>query len=1101
MVEIVAGRAHRLWEPLAEAAAQAYRDGRQVSVLVPEQYTLQAERDLIKSLGVKGFFRLDVLSPSRLRYRVFDALGADLRQPIDERGKAVAVARALRQVKDQLQYYAGAHQRPGLIQRMSDLLTTVKGAQLQEEHLQLAAQSLGERALSYKLQDTALVLTAYRKLLVNRFADQEDIHQEMLARLARGQLLQGHHILVYGFDVLLEPMQQLLAALSQQAKTVKIYLVNEQAQAEDGDAFSAVRHSVQRLIDVLSERGIPHRYRQLPRAPLQAAPAIQHVEEHLLGIAHPAFLGPAEEVRLFAAPTAYQEVQHVARQVLTQLRGGTQPEDIFVLAGHLSVYGALIAAVFEEWGIPHYIADKLPMVAHPLVQCLLSALRCVADGYRTEDVLNMVKTGFTRLSRSEGWALENYALAWGIRGRRWQQPFSRGEQQERDRMEGLRLALIQPVETLRASLADSRTAVHSLEAVGAFLKDIQAEERTLALEQALLAGHHPKEAAQMAQVMDKLLESLQQMGALMEEERIPIRHFALWLESALGQEEIGSLPPESGRVQVGQLGNLLLPRGDCVFLLGLNEGILDVADDGLFSREEAAAAAAQLSADLGLDAPGRQQLKEMDLWKAMSAGRDRLYLSYALANEEGGALHPLQQLTAICAMLPALREEGGALAEDEAVSFPPMAPRPALDALAPLLRQRSLPDPWAQAWGWLWQEPAWQGAARRLRNALAPEKPKEALPEGVRQALFDLTTASITRLERFADCPYQHFVTHGLRPVPRQQWLVEPMDTGRFYHDALEGFVRAARAHPRWPDVEEETCRSLMDSALVPLVAAWRDLPFVDTARQQRVSQGYISLAHRMAWVITQGAKNSAFRPEAVELRFGGEGEPPPLLLPLAEGSALALRGTIDRVDRYQGQLGNWLRVVDYKSGGTSLSPEKVWVGTQLQLMLYLRKALLLYPGSQPAGVFYQRLEDPIIETEQPEAVEDEIFKRLRLNGLIVDEPEVVGLMDQGPPLTLGAVYRKDGQPRMGKAVLSQQDIALLHAHSAKQAGLLAGRIMAGEVAREPAMDNAGDLPCRFCSYHGICRIDIPGGSLTRRLPNIDLPQLLERLREEPPTQ
>ena len=70
MIDILCARPHRLWEPMLEEIALAYEAGRQVVLLVPEQYTLQAERDLLRDLHLPGFFRLEILSPSRLEYSV-----------------------------------------------------------------------------------------------------------------------------------------------------------------------------------------------------------------------------------------------------------------------------------------------------------------------------------------------------------------------------------------------------------------------------------------------------------------------------------------------------------------------------------------------------------------------------------------------------------------------------------------------------------------------------------------------------------------------------------------------------------------------------------------------------------------------------------------------------------------------------------------------------------------------------------------------------------------------------------------------------------------------------------------------------------------------
>ena len=255
MIHIHCARAHRLWAPLVDELKKHDQAGENITLLVPEQYTLQAERDLLADLRLKGFFRLDVLSPSRLSYRVFQTLGADARVRIDERGKAVAVARALKQTAPALQYYAGSVTRTGLIQKMGQLLGTVKGARLNPEQLLEAADRLSPRGLGLKLRDTALTLSAYQELLSDRFADAQDIHRDMLSRLQRGGLLAGHQVFVYGFDVLTESLRDLLRVVATQAADVHVYLVSEKEQAQDGDSFTAVRQSVERLINELKAHG------------------------------------------------------------------------------------------------------------------------------------------------------------------------------------------------------------------------------------------------------------------------------------------------------------------------------------------------------------------------------------------------------------------------------------------------------------------------------------------------------------------------------------------------------------------------------------------------------------------------------------------------------------------------------------------------------------------------------------------------------------------------------------------------------------------------------------------------------------------------------
>jgi hypothetical protein len=95
MIHFYFGRSGQTWPCAAQLAERARREGKPVFLLVPQQYTLSAERMLIRHFGAEGFFDLDVLSPARLRQRVFSRAGGSDRVRIDSLGKAMTVARAL----------------------------------------------------------------------------------------------------------------------------------------------------------------------------------------------------------------------------------------------------------------------------------------------------------------------------------------------------------------------------------------------------------------------------------------------------------------------------------------------------------------------------------------------------------------------------------------------------------------------------------------------------------------------------------------------------------------------------------------------------------------------------------------------------------------------------------------------------------------------------------------------------------------------------------------------------------------------------------------------------------------------------------------------
>jgi hypothetical protein len=91
--------------------------------------------------------------------------------------------------------------------------------------------------------------------------------------------------------------------------------------------------------------------------------------------------------------------------------------------------------------------------------------------------------------------------------------------------------------------------------------------------------------------------------------------------------------------------------------------------------------------------------------------------------------------------------------------------------------------------------------------------------------------------------------------------------------------------------------------------------------------------------------------PQAFECKFGLEGQPP-LRLP-SESGEIRLHGIVDRVDvNSKGEL----RIIDYKSGGSHLTPQDLIDGHRLQLPLYALAASQALGLGKPVEGFYWKL-------------------------------------------------------------------------------------------------------------------------------------------------
>ena len=1086
MLHIISGQREALRRRLIETASHASR----MLVIVPEQYTLQTERELMDGLNAPGFFDLEVLSPSRLTERVFAVAGADGRTRIDARGKQLALSKALLQCRRQLKYYESAADKQGFIARAGSLIADFKRAGVTPQALLDYAQALPDGAEKDKFSDLALLYQTYADTLAGQFVDGEDVLDSMLRRLP-GSGVTGPDAVaaVYGFDVFTGQMNRLLLTLASHCRQVDALIV----MGRD-EAFFPVRDSAMRLKQAANEAGLAVRYLELPEETENKAAELIHLSRHfLLSPARP-FPGPAPAIRLFAAANPYFEAHFIAQEMLLLHESGMAFGEMAAALGDPGFAG-ILKEVLDAYHIPAYAARKLPAASHGAARFLIYSLRAAAGGYDPGDMATVIKSGYAPIEEEDAWRLENYILSYGIRGKMWLSPFARGSAEECARVEEARSRLMAPLEEMRQSVRKAASAREALEKVYAYLEACGVYQRLVEAQEALLARGLAAEAVQARQVWEAMMQLLSQAHVLLNDLPVTLAHLASWLEAGIQACELSSLPPEADAVMCGELGGLTLNRPRALFLCNLTDGVLSPPSPGLLTAKEQEDVEAGLKAYLSLSDDGRDSLRLLDVWKALSAPTEKLYLSRAQATEDGGALRPFAPLAHIRRLFPALVEEGGVM--QRCAARLPLAPGPALDAIGMKAREGELTGEWLEAWKYLCRREDTREKARALCRAFEKEENAPPLPREVTRNLFLERVMSVSRLENYAVCPYKHFVEQGLQPRPRKEWALTPIDAGNFYHSALEGFTRLLPGIPAWPQIDKKTCDRFVDQAAQPMFEKLLSGPMSDSARMRALGEKYRRVLRRVAWTFTRGAKQSAFRPENAEIRFGYPDGIPPILLKLADGSRVYVRGIIDRIDRYAGDEGVYLRVVDYKSGTEKLNPARIFWGAQLQLLLYLQAALTTEPGALPAGAFYMHVADPLVPQKDEWAqIEDALARELSLKGVILKDAAIIRRMDDADqPLTIPKALNADGSFSKTAPLATLDQLYSLIGYAEKLAGQWAEKIIAGDIAAHPLCDKNGDGPCRYCDYAAICRRSYDRSPENARLmQDMKFDELLEKI-------
>ena len=1072
MIHFFFGRSGQTWPCAARLVRQARDEGKPVFLLVPQQYTLSAERMLIRHFGTEGFFDVDVLSPSRLRQRVFSRAGGSDRIRIDSLGKAMTVARVLESEKEHLAYYASAVGRQGLCDRVGAMISEFKRAGVLPDALAEYAASQPEGARRDKLADLARLYAAYEERLSGRFVDGEDVLAELVRRIPLSDEMRAARLIICGFDVLTEEMGRI--ALAQAGNgPVDVVMCGD----PEDEAFAPVTESVFRLMEACPGQADLTRIQD----PVSFPPDIAFLEKSLLSPEHGTYPGVPSSVRLYAAPSPYAEAHHVAEEILSLWLQGVPFSAMTVLCGAEEHYFSVLDEVLTACRIPHHLNRKLSADRLGPAAFLVAALEAVAGRYYPDDMIRLIKTGCLPLTEEEGFLLENYILAFGIRGNMFRRPFTRGGDQAAE-MEVLRTRMMEPLEKLREGLQTAQNADESLGVLFGLLSETGAYEKMLSQAEALEQAGKPEEASQLRQVWKTLMDLLDQMYELAGGSRMTGAEAAGLLKTGLENAELSALPQSADSVICGVLGNAALTRPDYLFVMGLNDGILSRDDTGLLTEEEKLRAEKQLKVHLSLDQQGRLLLSRLDVYKALTDAGRRLYLSHAQALQDGTALRPLEMLGAVRRMFPALVEEGGVTAPQGPAR--PMALLPALEGLGEKLRSGVMTDEWRDAWRYICRREPERSSA--LLDAFAVRDLQAPLPPEVSHQLFLDRATSVNRVETFAVCPFRHFFIYGLKPVQRAVWKLQPSDTGSFYHRAMEGFARLLPSLPDWPKVPRQEVEQLMDRAAREAMDPMMQGLMEDSALRRYDYQRYRRLLFRAAWTFTQAARHSAFRQQMgdAELRFGyDDGGLPPVVLTLSDESRVLVRGIIDRVERYQGDDGLYFRVTDFKMPDMSLEPSKIFWGTQLQLLIYLNAVMNSLEDGIPAGAYYFHLADPLLADPDRKAdIERKLAQALSLKGITLRDAAVIRLMDDGdPPLSMPSLIRADGDFLKNRQLATLEEMRRLMEHARKAASVMAEKIREGVICAAPLVLPGQESPCVRCSMREICRSQAPDSPVRPR--------------------
>lgn len=1107
--------------------AQKEPEGAPLVLLVPEQATFQMEQALLSS-GLKGMMRAQVLSFQRLAWRVSMAVGGLSQPPLSDLGKQMLLRALVERRQSELQIFEQVADRPGFIAKLahtiSELRTYKLGpADLVQQMAVITREGTGRGTLGAKLHDLSLVMQDLTDYTRDRFTDPDEYLTVLAQKLPESRLLEGATVWVDSFTGFTPQQMDVLRALLMSASQVEITLCldpDDLAKGEHGptDLFHPILSTYDDVSAMAEKMGVPQAPPVLLHDSARFARArdLAHLERYLFRPGLPKVwnhLSPS--IALVSAQNRRQEAEAAAREVLRLARDeGMRYREIAVIVRNLDAYGDLLDTVFAEHGIPVFIDRRHTVAHHPLVELLRAALDVVIQDWAYGPVFRYLKTDLTPVYRDQVDLLENYVLEHGIRGRRWHD----GEPwmfvrlytlEEETELTPADEAMLRRINTIRNRAAAELAAFHRRLGGGRGQKLRTVRTITTALFQLLddlkvaqrleLWSDQAEEAGDLGaareheQVWADVLDLLDQMVESMGDAEMGLDQYLQVLSAGLDGLRLGLIPPGLDQVVVGSVERSRHSGLRAALILGATDRDFPPLppEDVIFNDAERD----QLDAS-GVRMGPTSQLQlfqeQYFTYVALTRASERLWLSYPLADEDGRALSPSAVIRRVLQSFVEVNTEslgdGTGLPAAMAIATPSQLAAALTQALR--IHRSGYPlDPiWLDLYQWAVSDPALRQqvaptlAALRyeewFRERTAPLGPQLAL-----QLYGEHLVTSVSRLESFIACPFQHFIEYGLRLKERPQFQVSAPELGMFYHAAMSLFVRGLiQEGVGWDTLTPAEAAQRMDR-VVDLLAPRLQSEILLSSPQHRYLLHVLRRTLQSSLTfLGEHVHTGGFQPLWVELPFGENlpGGLPPVEVLLEGERSVRLRGRIDRVDGYQAMDGTWfLRVIDYKSSARSLNLGSFFSGFSLQLLLYLYAVVthspaLMQAPALPAGGLYFPIYDPIERLARPESQEQILAlrrKQYRAKGIIAANPEIFTQMDPGELGLIQAKLKKDGTFYKNSLVADPVQFNLLFRRLEHLVRQSASQLLQGDVTVAP-VKVAATSPCTVCRLRAVCQFD-----------------------------
>lgn len=1004
-------------------------------IVVPDRFSLLAEKMVFEVLNIKSSFNIKVMSITNLARKIISDAGLDCVYLSSDECKFL-LYRALQKCKDNFQCFS-KNLSQGLCQKIQNILSLIRASEISSNMLSVAGES-ATAGTSKKLFDLAMINSEYESLLCGRL-DGTNTLKLFTKIIEQTESIKSANFYFVGFDAFTKQGYEILRNIFKTAKNVVVgcFLPNKNKNSLIFD-----KEMFENITDILTKEKLEYT--------VQNSHFVQSIPQKAIFENVFAYkIQPCQNynyAQVLELATKQDEIKICANKIQNLIKlEKCKFSDITVIT--TSDYFPDIENTFEKYQISHYIDLSKQFYDTEICNYIRFVLDIKNDNQSSESLLNLLTNEFVCVEEKEKFDAINYIIENEIEYKKTKQLFENFSL----------LELKQIIEDVQ-SFENEDKIENYIKILQNILKKQKISEKIDNLCINFAKNNDLFNQKLYSQVLDKI-EKLHQDLTNSIKEKLSFSEFYDLYISALKDIKISQVPLGADSVFVGDASSSFFEKTKYYFILGANQDVLPAGtkDLALISDNEI-----ENLKDVITITPTSKMINrrtKFKLFDLLSSASEKLFVFYHLQDDSGKKVLPSQFASDIVSLfgkeiLLSQSDVCEKFIDDNITKTMFLCPNitQAINNLGvensdSVLIKKSLSS---------------------LGINLIEDVYDKTKVENGESMLKDNET-KISQLESYFCCPFSHFVKYGLKLKEQKTADIEAVEFGNFLHEFAENYIKQNKNNLK--NLKNEEIEQKVEDILSKLFEE-KDYKKISYEENLVTKNMLTNETKRFAKFLTYEAQNSDFVPSEVEYSFASDN-----VFILNKGKKYKIIGIVDRVDKCD----DYFRIIDYKtgSGGVKNSNLKnVYFGAKIQVYIYLY-AIEKIENIKPFGAFYL----PLVQSysDAGKQTEDDY----KLHGYFLGEPSLVEKADKTLSLDnktsrfLQAKYSSKSTQESKQFVyssnLTKQELDNITQYCLKIAQNGLGEIIDGNIKVSPF-----ETACTFCKFKSICGIDTKNANIRK---------------------